>query len=248
MTKSPASAGPVAPEVLADLAAASHILAAQGVVDAMGHISLRHPDAQDRFLMSRAMPPALVTPADLVEFDMNGDACGGDTRSGFLERFIHSEVYTARTDVMSVVHSHSPSVIPFGLCDKPMQAMFHNAAFVAAGVPVFDIRTKFGTTDMLICDCVRGGALAETLGDKNVALLRAHGSIAVGDTLQAAVFRAVYTEVNARIQHWALALASGGPLAALSPEEGLLADEPNQGAAARAWQLWRSNVRAKTNW
>jgi ribulose-5-phosphate 4-epimerase/fuculose-1-phosphate aldolase len=248
MTEPQLSGGAIAPELIADLAAASRILAQQGVVDAMGHVSLRHPAAPDRFLMSRAMAPALVTPGDIMEFDLGSEAVAGDTRRGFLERFIHGEVYKARPDVMSVVHSHSPSVIPFGLVKTPVQAMFHNAAFLAAGVPVFDIRDEFGTTDMLICDCVRGDALARTLGDKSVALLRGHGSIACGPTLQMAVFRAVFTEVNARIQHWTTALAGGGPIAALSMAEGVLADVPNEGGSLRAWELWRTQIRAQTQW
>ena len=136
--------------------------------------------------------------------------------------------------------SQPPSVIPFGLVPTDMKAMFHNAAFLAAGVPVFDIADKFGDTDMLVCDCVKGEALAEVLKDKDVALMRAHGSVACGPTLQTAVFRAVYTEVNARIQHFAQALSSDGNLVALTKTEGQLADVPNQTAGMRAWHLWRA--------
>jgi HCOMODA/2-hydroxy-3-carboxy-muconic semialdehyde decarboxylase len=134
-------------------------------------------------------------------------------------------------------------VVPFGLVGVPMQAMFHNAAFLAAGVPVFDIREKFGATDMLVGNGAKGMALAEVMGRKNVVLMRAHGSVACGPTLQSAVFRAVYTEVNARIQHWTLALAGGKPPAALDEEEGRLADMINQTAGLRAWDLWRSQVK-----
>jgi HCOMODA/2-hydroxy-3-carboxy-muconic semialdehyde decarboxylase len=243
-----ASGGPIPRALRADLAAASRILAARGVVDAFGHVSIRHPEAPDRFWMSRAMAPALVEPGDLMEFDLDSTACDGDERKGFLERFIHGEIYRARPDVGAVVHSHSPSVIPFGLTGVPMQATFHNAAFLARGVPVFDISDRFGETDMLVCDCTRGVALAETLGEADVALMRAHGSVACGPTLQLAVFRAVYTEVSARVQHWAAALSGGAPLAALSPGEGALADGPNQGAGMRAWDLWRHEVREATGW
>jgi len=146
------------------------------------------------------------------------------------------------------VHSHSPSVIPFGLVGVPMQAMFHNAAFIAAGVPVFDIREEFGATDMLVRDAPKGLALAKIMGDKDIVLMRAHGSVACGPTLQSAVFRAVYTEVNARIQHWTMALKDGAPIAALDQEEGRLADVVNQAAGMRAWDLWRSQVRSQVNW
>ena len=242
------AAHPLPEGLAADIAAASRILEAQGVVDAMGHVSVRHPDAPDRFVMPRAMAPGLTSPGDVMQFDLDSTPCGDDPRKGFLERFIHGEVYRARPDVMAVVHSHSPSVIPYGLTDAPMQAMFHNAAFLARGVPVHDLRPRFGATDLLICDCTRGADLAAALGDRDVVLMRAHGSVATGPTLQAAVFRAVYTEVNARIGHWALALAAGDPVAALSPEEGALADAPNAGAALRAWDLWRARVRAETGW
>jgi ribulose-5-phosphate 4-epimerase/fuculose-1-phosphate aldolase len=236
----PASGGRVDPALLSDLAAASRILADQGVVDAFGHVSMRHPLAQDRFLMSRSLAPALVTADDIVEYDLDCLPCGGDARPGFLERFIHGEVYRARPDVMSVVHSHSPSVIPFGLVGTPMQAMFHNAAFLAGGVPVFDIRKKFGATDMLVGNPEKGVALAEALGERPVVLMRAHGSVAVGPNLPLAVFRAVYTEVNARIQHQTMLY--GGPMAALSPEEGVLADAVNMKAGLRAWALWTTRV------
>ena len=200
------SGGAVAAALIADLAAASRILAAQGVVDGFGHVSMRHPSAPDRYFMARSIAPALVTPADIIEYDLDSNPCNANGRNSFLERFIHGEIYKARPDVMSVVHSHSPSVIPFGLVGVPMQAMFHNAAFLAAGVPVFDIKEKFGATDMLVSNGVKGVALAEAMGKQDIAMMRAHGSVACGPTLQTAVFRAVYTEVNARIQHWTLAL------------------------------------------
>lgn len=248
MSEAPKSGGPVAAEMIVDLAAASRILAERGVVDGFGHVSMRHPDAADRYLMARAVAPALVTPDDILEYDMDSNPCNAGGRGSFLERFIHGEIYKARPDVNSVVHSHSPSVIPFGLAGVHMRAMFHNAAFLAAGVPVFDISETFGATDMLVRDGTRGVALAEALGDRDVALMRAHGSVACGPTLQTAVFRAVYTEVNARIQHWTVALAAGGPIAALDEEEGLLADLPNQTAGMRAWDLWRAQVREQVGW
>lgn len=238
----PASGGPVDREVLADLAAASRILADQGVVDAFGHVSMRHPDAPDRFLMARAVAPALVTPDDIMEFTLDSVPCEDRGRSGFLERFIHGQMFAARPDVMAVVHSHSQSVIPFGLVNAPMRAMFHNAAFIAQGVPVFDISEKFGATDMLVGNNEKGKELARVMGDKPVVLMRAHGSVAVGPSLPLAVFRAVYTEVNAKLQTTATLLGGGSRIAALDPLEGELADAVNMGAASRAWQLWKYRV------
>jgi HCOMODA/2-hydroxy-3-carboxy-muconic semialdehyde decarboxylase len=213
------------------------------VVDAFGHVSMRHPARKDRYLMACAKAPALVRPEDIVEYDLGSHALDAGSRASFLERFIHGEIYRARGDVGAVVHSHSPSVVPFGLVDAPMQAMFHNAAFLAPGVPVFDIREKFGATDMLVGNPEKGVALASVMGKRDVVLMRAHGSVACGPTLQAAVFRAVYTEVNARIQHWTNALGRGASPAALDAEEGRLADAVNEKAALRAWDLWRSQVR-----
>src|SRR5262245_36265127 len=111
---------------------------------------MRHPTAPDRYLMPRSVAPALVTPDDIIEYDLDSNPRNANGRTSFLERFIHGQIYRARPDITSVVHSHSPSVIPFGLVGVTMQAMFHNAAFIAAGVPVFDIRERFGATDMLI--------------------------------------------------------------------------------------------------
>jgi ribulose-5-phosphate 4-epimerase/fuculose-1-phosphate aldolase len=238
----------VSPEILADLAAASRILAAQGVVDAFGHVSVRHPANPENFLMARSLAPALVSPQDIVEYGLDGEACQKDAPKGFLERFIHSEIYRARPDIRSVVHSHSTSVIPYGLGNVPVHAMFHNAAFLAAGVPIFDIREEFGATDLLISARDKGKALARKLGNGNVVLLRAHGSVACGPTLAIAVFRAVYTEVNARIQTTTLSLMPAAEVAWLDEEEGHLADLPNQTAGMRAWDLWRSTVRSQTGW
>lgn len=236
----PASGGPVERMVLEDLAAASRILADQGVFDSAGHCSMRHPNAPDRFLMSRSLAPALIQAGDIMEFTLDCVACEARGRNGFLERYLHGEIYRARPDVMAIAHSHSATVIPFGLVNAPMRAMYHNAAFLAAGVPVFDIREKFGTTDIVVSTPEKGAALAEVLADKAVALLRAHGMVVVAPNLRAAVFRAVFTEVSARIQLQAAVL--GGPLAALDRDEGELADKVNLATDTRAWELWKRRV------
>ena len=241
-TPIPRSAGPVERSVLEDMAAASRILADQGVVDAFGHVSMRHPHDPGRFLMARAVAPALVTPDDIMEFTLDSEPCENRGRSGFLERYIHGRVYANRPDVVGVVHSHSQSVIPFGLTGVPMKAMFHNAAFLAQGVPVFDISEKFGATDMLVGNNEKGNELARVMGGKPVVLMRAHGSVAVGPSLPLAVFRAVYTEMSARMQVTATMLSGGGRIAALDSKEGELADAVNIGAASRAWQLWKQRV------
>ncbi len=238
----PTSGGEAPRALCEDIASASRICADQGVFDAFGHLSVRHPNASDRFLMSRSRAPALVDADDVMEFDLDGAPVDARGRGVFYERFIHGEIYRARPDVMSVVHSHSPSVVPFSLVPNQMRAMYHNAAFIAEGVPVFDIREKFGATDMLVGDSIKGRELARVMGGKSVCLMRAHGSVAVGPSLQHAVFRAIYTEVNARLQIQATIIAGGAPLAALDEEEGRLADATNLNVIGRPWDLWKMRV------
>ena len=226
--------------VLEDLAAASRILVDQGVFDAAGHVSMRHPGSPDRFLMSRSLAPALVTADDIMEFSLECVSPAARDRKPFIERYLHGGIYKKRPDVMAIAHGHSAAVIPFGLVTTPMRATYHNAAFLAAGVPVFDIREKFGATDIVISSAEKGAALADALGDKSVLLLRAHGFVAVAPTLQSAVFRAIFTEVSARVQLQAAML--GGPMAALDEEEGRKADAINLATVSRSWELWKSRV------
>jgi HCOMODA/2-hydroxy-3-carboxy-muconic semialdehyde decarboxylase len=239
-TPAPASGGAYPAQLREDIAIGSRICAAENVFDAFGHLSVRHPSAPDRFLMTKSLAPALARAEDVVELDLDGRACGDENRPLFLERFIHGEIYKMRPDVNAIVHSHSPSVIPFSVVDNPMRAMFHTAAFIAAGVPVFDIAERFGDTDMLVSNHVKGKALAECLGDAPVCLMRAHGSVAVGPSLQHAVFRAVYTEVNAKLQLQATMM--GMPIAALNANEGRLADAVNLAGVGRPWDIWKKNA------
>jgi HCOMODA/2-hydroxy-3-carboxy-muconic semialdehyde decarboxylase len=236
----PPSGGLIDRSTLEDLAAANRILADKGIFDSAGHVSMRHPQAPERFLISRSIAPALVTPDDIMEHDLDCVPCEDRGRSSFLERFIHGEIYKARPDVMAVMHSHSASVISFSLTQTPLRATYHNASFLAAGVPVFDIRQKFGATDQVISDAARAAALAETLADKAVALLRAHGMVVVAPNLPSAVFRAIITEASARIQQNAIGL--GGSVAYLDEEEGRLGDAVNLATVGRPWELWRRSV------
>jgi HCOMODA/2-hydroxy-3-carboxy-muconic semialdehyde decarboxylase len=234
------SGGPVERATLEDLAAASRILADQGVFDAAGHVSMRHPGHPERFLMSRSLAPQMITADDIMEFDIDSNPIDARGRNAFIERYLHGEIFRARPDVMAIAHSHSPSTIAFGLSNVPMRAMYHNAAFLAAGVPVFDIRERFGATDIVVSSSEKGAALAKVLADKPVALLRAHGMVATGPSLPVAVFRAIFTVTSANIQHQALAL--GGPVAALDAEEGSLADVVNVQTVGRSWDLWKKRV------
>jgi ribulose-5-phosphate 4-epimerase/fuculose-1-phosphate aldolase len=227
----------VDPAVIDDIVVGSRILADFGVLDGFGHVSARHPGNPTRFLMSRSLAPALVTADDIMEFDLDGNAVDPRGRSVFLERFIHSEIYKARPDVNSVVHTHSPGVIPFSVSTVKLQAMYHNPAFLVAGVPVFEIRDVAGQTDMLVRNSQIGKALAQTLGDKAVVLMRGHGDVTVGPSVRVAVFRAYYTDVNARLQAQAIGL--GGPVNYLTAEEGAKADATNLQMLDRIWNLWK---------
>ena len=230
----------VDPALLEDIVVGSRILADFGVLDGFGHVSARHPTNPNHFLMSRSLAPALVTADDIMEFDLDGNPVDARGRTVFLERFIHSEIYKARPDVMSVVHTHSPGVIPFSVSKVPLRAMFHNPAFLAVGVPVWDIRRDFGETSMLVANGALGKSLAETLGDKPVVLMRGHGDVTVGPTAKMAVFRAYYTDVNAKLQAQALAL--GGEPNYLTPGEGVKADQTNFVVMDRIWNLWRMKI------
>jgi ribulose-5-phosphate 4-epimerase/fuculose-1-phosphate aldolase len=226
--------------VIDDIVIGSRVLAEFGVLDGFGHVSARDPANPNHFLMTRSLAPALVTADDIMEFDLDGNAVDARGRSVFLERFIHSEIYKARPDVMAVVHSHSPGVIPFTISQVPLRAVFHNAAFLAAGVPLWDIRNEFGETDMLVRNPAIGKSLALALGAKPVALMRGHGDVAVGPAVKVAVFRAYYTDVNAKLQSQAIAL--GGELNYLTPEEGAKADATGLGVLDRIWNLWKMRV------
>jgi ribulose-5-phosphate 4-epimerase/fuculose-1-phosphate aldolase len=226
--------------LIEDIVTGSRVLADFGVLDGFGHVSARHPANPNRFLMSRSLAPALVTADDIMEFYLDGNAVDARGRSLFLERFIHSEIYWARPDVMSVVHTHSPGVIPYTISQVPLRAVFHNAAFLAAGAPVWDIRKDFGETDMLVRDAAIGKALALTLGDKSVVLMRGHGDVTVGPSVKLAVFRAYYTDVNARLQSQAIAL--GSEPSYLTPGEGAKADAVNLAIIDRIWNLWKMRV------
>lgn len=228
-------------QAIEDLVDANHILFHQGVVDGFGHVSVRHPDFPDRFLLSRSMAPALVRVADIMEFDLAADP-RGDDRTPYLERYIHGPIYRARADVNAVVHSHSPSVIPFGVVSAtPLRPIFHMCGFLGAGTPIFEIRDAAGEgSDLLVRDDRLGVALARSLGQSAVVLMRGHGATAVGVSLRQAVYRAVYTEIGARLQADALRL--GAPTF-LTPAEAAAAAATNDGQVGRAWDLWRAEAR-----
>lgn len=229
------------PSLLQDLVDANHILYRLGVVDGFGHVSARDPANPSRFIISRSMAPALVTGADLMAIGIDGRAVSENAPTAYLERFIHSEIYRARGDVVAVVHSHSSAVIPFtvvpGATLKPVS---HMSGFIGEGAPVFEIRETAGpVNDMLVRSPELGAALAKSLGRSNIVLMRGHGSTVVGFNLRQAVYRAVYAEVNARQQSEALKL--GSPIY-LSEGEAVESGKANDGQQDRAWNLWKRDI------
>lgn len=223
----------------ADLVTANHILAAEKILDAFGHVSVRA--TTDKFLLARSMAPALVTAQDILSFDFEAVETEGDVRPSYLERFIHAAIYRARPDVHAIVHSHSWVTIPFGIARREkLRPVYHMSSFLGAGAPVFDIRTAGGdATDMLIRNLPLGDALAQTLGNESVVLMRGHGVTIVGANLRQAVFRAIYTEVSARIQTAAMGM---GEVTYLNAAEAEAATIANNTQVDRAWDLWRRNL------
>ena len=227
------------PVLVEDLVAANRILAMQGVLDAYGHVSARSDRDPSRYLMSRSLAPQLVTAADIQEYGADSEPIG-DTRKPYLERFLHGEIYKARPEVMAVVHSHSPSSIPFGIAKTELKPVYHMASFLWSGAPVFDIRRVRDENDLLIRDIPLGQALARSLGPCTCVLMRGHGMTIVGDSVQEAVFRAIYTEMNARLQLQAQSLE--GPLTFLNEAEGKGATAANRSTLERPWQLWKAKA------
>ena len=230
------------PALIGDLVAANRILYNEGVVDGFGHVSVRHDKAPGCFLLARSMAPGLVTAADIMQFDRDGEPLDAAGRTPYLERFIHSEIYKLRPDVAAVVHSHSPAVIPFGVVRRQLLPIFHMGSFLGTGAPVFEIREAGGAaTDMLIRNPTLGAALARSLGDSAVGLLRGHGNVVVGGSVREVVFRAVYTEINARLAAEALRLGDGDAVF-LNAAEAAAATATNQAQIGRAWELWKARA------
>jgi HCOMODA/2-hydroxy-3-carboxy-muconic semialdehyde decarboxylase len=236
-----ATADQPSPSLIDDLVAANHILFDQGVVDAFGHISVRHDKRPDRFLLARNMAPGSVTADDIVEFDLDGTPVNANGRKVYLERFIHSELFRRRPDVMSVVHSHSHSIVPLSVVKGgKLRALFHMAGFIGQEAPIFEIREAGGDgTDLLISDNRLGRALAEKFDRADIALMRGHGSTVVANSIPLAVYRAVYAELNARYQ---LQASQMGEIEFLTEAEGRACVDRVEGQVARPWNLWKSQA------
>jgi ribulose-5-phosphate 4-epimerase/fuculose-1-phosphate aldolase len=238
-----ASAAP-SHELIEELVAANQILFDQGVVDAFGHISVRHDKRPDRFLLARNMAPSRVMAEDIVEFTLDGEAVNANGRKVYLERFIHAEIFRKRPDVMAVIHSHSHSVVPLSVVKSVrLQAIFHMAGFIGQGAPVFEIRAAGGdATDLLISNNHLGRALAEHFDGHDIVLMRGHGSTVVGGSIKQAVYRAVYAELNARYQLQAMQL---GEVTFLTEGESQACVQNVEGQVQRPWDMWLEQARAR---
>jgi HCOMODA/2-hydroxy-3-carboxy-muconic semialdehyde decarboxylase len=231
--------------VFRDLVVANRILANENIVDAYGHVSIRHPDNPKRFLLARSRAPELVDEDDIIEFTLEGEPVN-DTRQPYLERFIHGAIFEQRPDVQAVVHAHAEDVLPFGISPTPLQPVIHSGSFMGRHVPVWDIADKFGTdTDLLVRNIEQGRDLAKCLGANNVALMRGHGFASAARSLIEVVRMSVYIPRNARAQMKALALGGKikplheGEINARSAGTGY---KPNSPETWRAWEYWATRA------
>jgi ribulose-5-phosphate 4-epimerase/fuculose-1-phosphate aldolase len=231
------------PALAAQVSMANRILAARGVVDGFGHVTVRCQGAPGYFLIARNRAPALVQADDVLVCDLQGVVHDPQGRKSYLERFIHAAIYRARPDVQAIVHSHSPSVIPFGVTGQRLRPIFHMSGFLGSGSTLYDQGQHFGDTDMLISDDARGQALAQALGASNLVLMRGHGSTVVAANIEQVVYRAVYAEVNAGLQLQAMKM---GEVRYLTEGEAQISMQSTEGQVQRAWDVWAREVAATT--
>jgi ribulose-5-phosphate 4-epimerase/fuculose-1-phosphate aldolase len=236
MAPSTSTVAAPAADLVADLVVGNRIIFDQKVVDAFGHISVRHDKDPTKYLMARHLAPGLVTADDITIFDLDSNPVVDSSSRYYSERFIHGEIYKVRPDVNAVVHCHAPQLIPFGVTRAPLRPIFHMSGFLGAGVPVFEIREAGGMTDMLIRTPQLGQSLAGALGDKPIILMRGHGATLVGASIKQVVYRSVYAAANAGLQMEALRL---GEVMFLSPEEAAMAAASNDKSIERPWALWK---------
>ena len=230
--------------IFRDLVIANRILAKEDVVDAYGHVSMRHPGNPDHFLIARSVAPELVGPDDIAELDLRGQPVRDEKRTLYLERFIHAAIFEARPDVMAVVHAHAEDTLPFGIADATrLRPVIHSGSFIGSEVPVWDIADHFGDTNLLVTNIEQGRDLAKCLAGNNVALMRGHGFAAAGRSLIEVVRMSVYLPRNARALIRAKQL--GGRIKYLSQGE---IDARNRGYSPystetwRAWEYWANKA------
>ena len=226
-------------ESIDDLVLATRILVNEQVIDGFGHASVRDPNRSDHYFMTRDNFGGIDGEDYIIELDLDGNPCKPNGLQPSLERFIHAEIYRARPDVNAIVHTHSPALIPFGVSKTPVQPLYHMCGFLAAGAPIFDIQQKHGITNMLVQSSELGHSLASSLGKSAVVLMRGHGATIVGGSMKEAVFRAIYTTINAHLQPIAMQL---GEPKFLGHEEAVKADELHHAVLSRPWDYWTSRL------
>jgi HCOMODA/2-hydroxy-3-carboxy-muconic semialdehyde decarboxylase len=223
-----------------DLVIANRILAHEGVMDASGHVSMRHPCDPSRYLMSQSRSPQLVDHSDIMEFTLDNEPVGGAGRPLYHERFIHGAIYRARPDVNAVVHAHAEDVLPFTITQVPLRPVIGSASAIGHHVPVWDIRDRFGDhTNLLVSNLDHGIDLAKCLGENTVVLLRGHGFAAARSSLMGVVRLSIFLPRNARVLMNALRL--GGDINALSRGEidvKTAALAGDRAGMMRGWEYW----------
>jgi len=230
--------------LIKDLVVANRILAREEVVDAYGHISVRHPDNPKHFFLARSLAPDLVEQGDIVELGLDAQPVRDEKRALYLERFIHAAIYEARPDVQAVVHAHAEDILPFGIASAtPLRPVIHSGSFIGAHVPVWDIADKFGDTDLLVRNMEQGRDLARCLAGNNVALMRGHGFASAGRSLIEVVRMSVYLPRNARALLRGKQL--GGEVKYLSDGEiaaRAAGYSPYSTETWRAWEYWANKA------
>ena len=224
--------------LLEDLVIASRTCADHGVIDAYGHVSARSPTDPNRYFMSRAIAPELITEDDILEYDLDSRAVVAGGPAGYNERYIHGEIYKLRPDVNAIVHNHSHSVVPFSCTPCTLRPIFHMSAFIGLGIPTWDIRDSQAGSDMLVRNSVLGRSLALALGAQPAALMRGHGSVVVGEKIQIAVGRTVYLDHNAKMQYQAMMMTGGGDSVVYMDDAEVAANVAWQ-EYVRSWDLWK---------
>jgi HCOMODA/2-hydroxy-3-carboxy-muconic semialdehyde decarboxylase len=223
------------------LSAANRIIAREGVLDAFGHVSMRHPGDPGRYLLARSRSPELIEPADIHEFTLDSEPVRPPDVPLYAERVIHGCIYAARPDVNAVCHHHSPAMLPFCATGVELLPVFHLGAMIGTKAPFWDSRDDFGDTNMLVIKPDEGRSLARALGPHWLVLMRRHGATLAGTTLQELVFRTVFTHMNAEVQLRAAALGRIEPLS--SGEVELTSPVQLQPRAiGRAWEYWTARL------
>jgi HCOMODA/2-hydroxy-3-carboxy-muconic semialdehyde decarboxylase len=224
-----------------DLAAAYRIVANEGILDAFGHISLRHPENPQRYFLSRSRAPALVQAEDIQEYDLDSNPVVQSPLRPYVERVIHGEIFKARPEINAVCHHHAPSIMPFAISGVPLAPVFHLGASMGAHAPFWDSRDEFGDTNLLVAKPEEGASLARALGKHNIVLLRRHGATVVGTGLRELVFATIYSARNAEYQLAAHALGKVSPLTAGETE---MAGEIHRapGPLTRAYEVWQRRL------